>query len=56
MTAKDDKREQLKAQAAEAQGLGDRERVRDLLTQLAALDAPEKAVAPKRTETRKKKA
>lgn len=54
MTKKDETRERLIAEAADAQGLGDRERVRELLEQLAALDKPQKATAPKRTETRKK--
>lgn len=50
----DQRREELKAAAAEAQGLGDRDEVMRLLTELADLDKSEKAVAPKRTETRKK--
>lgn len=54
MTSKDDKRAELKAAAEDAQGRGDREEVRRLLTELAALDKPEKAVQAKKTETRKK--
>jgi len=55
MTAKDDKREALQAEAADAQGRGDRDEVLRLLTELQKLDKPEKAVAPKKAETRKKK-
>lgn len=51
---KEEKRKALLHEAAEAQGFGDREKVRELLTQLAELDKPERAVKPKRTETRKK--
>lgn len=51
---KDQRREELKAAAAEAQGLGDRERVMELLTELAELDKPERAVPKKRTEKRKR--
>lgn len=53
MTSKDEQREALKAEAADAQGRGDRGRVLELLTDLAALDKPERAVQPKVTETRK---
>ena len=55
MTSKDDRRAKLIAQAQDAQGLGDREKVRELLTEIAELDKPERAVAAKRTETRTKK-
>lgn len=55
-TSKDQRREELKAQAADAQGRGDRERVMELLTELAELDKPERAVPKKRTEKRAKKA
>jgi hypothetical protein len=55
MTTKDDRRERLIAEAREAQGLGDREKTRELLEQLAELDKPEKAVPAKSTETRRAK-
>lgn len=52
--SKEQRREELKAQAADAQGRGDRDEVMRLLTELAELDKPERAVPKKRTETRKK--
>jgi len=54
MTGKDEKREALKADYADALGRGDRDRALEALTALAELDKPEKAVRPKKTETRKK--
>jgi hypothetical protein len=52
--SKQDKAAELKAQAEDAQGRGDRDEVRRLLTELAKLNRPERAVAPKKTETRKR--
>lgn len=53
MSSKDEARQSLIGAAADAQGRGDREAVRELLSALADLDKPEKAVQKKRTETRK---
>lgn len=57
--SKDDRREALKAAAADAQGRGERDEVLRLLTELQELDKPEKAIPKKQTEKRgtgKKKA
>lgn len=52
--AKQEKRTALVAEARDAAGLGDHDRVAELNAQIAALDKPERAVKPRKaTEKRK---